>query len=741
MGETVDVKAILVELIVGTALVLNAAEPAPKEWDTYADTWVATDALGRSLPTCQEAGQPRAGKSVGMFYFLWHGEHGQQGPFDISRILAEYPGAPSVSNSPPWGPKFAMHHWGEPIFGYYLSDDEAVIRKHAQMLADAGVDVVIFDVTNGWTYPKSYQALMRAFAEVRACGGRTPQIAFLCPFRNPPPESMRSKVVQRLWEDVYKPGLHPELWFRWQGKPLLLTNPDSLRGDREGVMTHTVPVALEPGHTLGQRFRVGRPLLAAEGCFPTWGTTNAALTLALRRDGPGGECLARRRFEDVADNGTLGLTFDPPLPAGTYYLEASGPQGKVGWWGNRKNTYTNGEAFADGKPAPGDREFTATLPNGALAEIRAFFTFRDPEPNYFKGPSRPDQWSWLEVYPQHVFKNARGEKEMMAVGVAQNAVGRRLGAMSEPGSMGRSYHGGATDRTPGAVDRGLNFAEQWGRAWQEDPQFVFVTGWNEWIASRFLAFCGVRGPAVFPDEYDQEHSRDIEPMKGGHGDCYFYQLVSAVRRFKGVRPIPPVRSRPVRIDGRFEEWREVEPEFRDDIGDPVSRDHAGWGKAGRYVNRTGRNDIVASKVSADGANVCFYVRTREPLSPCSDPNWMLLYIDTDQNPTNGWLGYDVVVNRTGARAQSTALEKHQGGGYRWGAPVGVECRAAGNEMELAIPLDALGLGRLPPALDFKWADNIQQTGKWSDFTLNGDAAPNDRFNYRARLMGESDVGH
>ena len=42
---------------------------------------------------------------------------------------------------------------------------------------------------------------------------------------------------------------------------------------------------------------------------------------------------------------------------------------------------------------------------------------------------------------------------------------------------------------------------------------------------------------------------------------------------------------------------------------------------------------------------------------------------------------------------------------------------------------------LPAAIDFKWADNIRQTGEASDFTLNGDAAPNDRFNYRAELIG------
>ena len=43
----------------------------------------------------------------------------------------------------------------------------------------------------------------------------------------------------------------------------------------------------------------------------------------------------------------------------------------------------------------------------------------------------------------------------------------------------------------------------------------------------------------------------------------------------------------------------------------------------------------------------------------------------------------------------------------------------------------LGLTNWDATLDFKWADNIQQTGEASDFTLNGDAAPNDRFNYRA----------
>lgn len=220
-------------------------------------------------------------------------------------------------------------------------------------------------------------------------------------------------------------------------------------------------------------------------------------------------------------------------------------------------------------------------------------------------------------------------------------------------------------------------------------------------------------------------------MKGGHGDDYYYQLIANVRRFKGARPIPPVRSRPIKIDGQFDDWRDVSPEFRDDIGDPVVRDYKGWGNAGRYVNRTGRNDIVAAKISMDESNVCFYVRAQQPLTPCADPNWMMLFINADQNSTNGWLGYDFVVNRTGVNSQSTTLEKHSGHGWNWGSPEKVEYRTSGNELELVIPRAKLGLGRVPMTLEFKWADNIQQTGDWSDFTVNGDAAPNDRFNYRA----------
>ena len=690
--------------------------------DTFPDTWVATDALGRKLPTAAEVGPPRADRTVGIFYFLWHGAHIQGGPYDVTRILTQDPDAMRKPDSPLWGPLHAPHHWGESLFGYYLTDDAGVLRKHAQMLSDAGVDVVIFDVTNQLTYPEWYRALLRVWGEMRAAGNRTPQVAFLTPFWDPP------KVVRELWRDLYGPGLSNDLWFRWEGKPLILADPDLIDAREEHAKQNTSP-EIQPGHTLGQRFASEKPFRAVGGRFPTYLATNSAITLKLIREGEANAPLATRRFTKVTDNAWLSLQLETPQLSGTYVLEASEPVGKIGWWSHTEDVQPHGQALADGQPLTGDRTLRLVVVDEEAARIHEFFTFRKPQPNYFQGPTKPDMWSWLEVYPQHVFRNSRGEKEQMSVGVAQNAVNGRLGSMSEPGAHGRSFHNGATDTRPDAILHGFNVTEQWERALREDLRFIFVTGWNEWIAGRFTEFNGIKLPVMFVDQFDQEHSRDIEPMKGGHGDNYYYQFAGYVRRFKGARPLPPVKPRPIRIDGKFDDWRSVEPEFRDTIGDPARRQHRGWDAKVTYTNDTGRNDIVAAKVSLDKRRVYFYVRTREPLTQPSGTNWMLLFLDTDANAQTGWLGYDFVVNRTAPGS----LDQYAGDGFRWTEAGRAELRYAGNELELSLPWSALGLKSLPARIDFKWADNCVVAGDWTDFTLNGDAAPNDRFNYRVQM--------
>jgi hypothetical protein len=259
-----------------------------------------------------------------------------------------------------------------------------------------------------------------------------------------------------------------------------------------------------------------------------------------------------------------------------------------------------------------------------------------------------------------------------------------------------------------------------------------VTGWNEWIAGRFTR---PGNPVVFVDQFSEEFSRDIEPMKGGHADNYYYQLVANVRRFKGSPPIPKA-SAPKTIDlqSGFKQWKDVSPEFVDDAGDTAPRDHAGVAGL-HYADHSGRNDLVGMKVARDEKNIYFYARTRDPIAAHTDPNWMWLLVDADGDAHTGWEGFDFIVNRTIENDHATWLEKNVGG-WKWEKVAKIDYRVVGNEIQLAIPRDLMGIaeGGTKVSLNFKWADDIQHPGEIMDFYVSGDVAPEGRFMYR--YMGE-----
>lgn len=551
--------------------------------------WPATDGLGRSLPTPEQAGPPRADRFVGIFYFLWHTDTHKNprgdGPYDIAKILREDPLAIQKPDSPLWGGIGVSHYWGEPLYGYYRATDPWVIRRHALLLAEAGIDTLIFDTTNAETYPGSYRALCEVFRQLRQAGGRTPQIAFMV-------NTKAGDTATRLYHDLYQPQLYPELWFRWRGKPLLICDPAEAQ--------------------------------------PEW-----------------------REFFTLR---------------------------RAHW------------------------PFTMT--NTAMA------------------------WHWEATYPQpYGYAEDPTVPEQVNVSVAQNLrqSDGKVTNMSAGDARGRSFHQGRRETAPGAVDQGYNFQEQWTRALDLQAPFVMVTGWNEWIAGRWGQ---PKGPLVFVDQFDEECSRDIEPMKGGHGDNYYYQLVANVRRFKGVAPLPAASGpKRIRLTGSFEQWREVGPEYPDAVGETVAR---GWaGVAGTsYTNQSGRNDLVVAKVARDKDQVYFYVQTRQALSALSS-NWMWLLIDSDQNPATGWAGYDYIVNRVIDSEGYAWLEQNQGG-WNWERVQRVEYRVEGNQLQLAIPRAALHLpkGKAKVGLDFKWADNLQDPGNIMDFYGSGDVAPEGRFNFR-----------
>ena len=191
---------------------------------TYGDmpeTWVATDGLGRTLPTADEFPLKQDGRdrTVGIFYITWHTQNlhnGGEYRADVSKVLAADPEARRQWDNPQWtGPSY---HWGEPEYGYFLSQDRYVIRHDISMLADAGVDVLIMDVTNAVLYIDEWEKLFTEMQRMKAEGNKVPKFCFWAFNGNV------ITVVKNLYEKYYKTPRYQDLWFYWDGKPLLLYN-------------------------------------------------------------------------------------------------------------------------------------------------------------------------------------------------------------------------------------------------------------------------------------------------------------------------------------------------------------------------------------------------------------------------------------------------------------------------------------------------------------------------------------
>ncbi|MBA3706924.1 MAG: T9SS type A sorting domain-containing protein, partial [Bacteroidetes bacterium] len=351
--------------------------------------------------------------------------------------------------------------------------------------------------------------------------------------------------------------------------------------------------------------------------------------------------------------------------------------------------------------------------------------------------TKPNSWQWLDTYPQNCGWSVKStDHEQIAVSVAQHPTSNR----------GDSYSGGVEPPhnqygITANTGQGLQFAEQWKRVFEltPTPTIVMVTQWNEWMAQRFVIGAGktqtflgqtlTAGQTFFVDVYNQEYNRDIEPMKNGHTDNKYYQLVDNVRKYKGM-PAPQASSasKTISIDGVFSEWTTVTPVFTDPRGDTYHRNEAGYESGTTYVNATGRNDITESRAAVDASNVYFYVKTTGNITPNTDPNWMLLFIDADKNRSTGWAGFDYVVNTSVVNTTTTTLKKWNATTTSWDFVANINYRYAQNQLELTIPRNFVGFTKSNVGFHFQWADNTQTISQ-AAFFINGDVAPDRRFRY------------
>lgn len=575
-------------------------------------TWTAVDGLGRTLPDYSDVGGKKD-KKVGIFYWTWHYNFSSNKPVSVQSVLDEYPEALNDYNHKIWtSNKVGAYFWNEPLWGFYDEMDSYVLRKHAELLADAGVDFVLFDCTNGsYTWEPAYMNLLKVWSEARADGIKTPQIGFMLNFGL---EENTLDAVEQVYKKIYQKGLYQDLWFYWEGKPLIMAY----------------------NHWLD---------------------------------------------EDVI----------------------------------------------------------------LQAELKNFFTWRAGIASYFDDDKSDDYWGWLHKYPQALYKNADGTVEMTTVGVAQNADYEKLtcSAMNGPHNAGRSfswnrdysysytYRGNTITCKTGMENSklyGINFQEQWDFAIAQDPEIIFVTGWNEWIAGRNKEWGGV--PNGFPDQCNDENSRDCEPSKGELKDYYYYQLAANIRRFKGVSVYQgQPSSKTIDIRGDASQWNDPNiVVYNHYTHNTYKRDDDGWGTY-HYTNDGIRNDIKTARVSYDKDNLYFYVETLEDITPSTDENWMRLLLDTQAATADSkdWEEFEYILNRVSPESDGLVLEKSTGG-WNWKQVGKVDYSLSGKILQVVIPRSMVGLDSVSKLeFNFKWCDYNLSDGDIMTLYTDGDAAPGGRF--------------
>ena len=658
-------KALFAFLLFGLGFANMARAQESTYRDLYPDTWVATDALGRTMPDFAAVGPVKKDQRrvVGIFYITWHTDAlgAGKGPYgaDVTKVLAGDPKARLDAKHPSWTQP--MYHWGEPEVGYFLSKDEYVIRKDMSMLADAGVDVLVMDVTNAVCYWEEWDVLFSVMRKMRAEGNRAPQFCFWA-FNGP-----AITVVQDLYDRIYKTEKYKDLWFYWDGKPLLLYN-DTPHVDSQQIGRIEHP---NPHHD---------PAAKTDTNHPHYG--NPDYTEAFYRD----------YTKEVKAFFTL----------------------RGMWWGSYE---------WEGKRYVG-------------TEDRWSF-------GYELGDGRVQSMPSDELLSLHV-----GKREEAAVTPAQHPsslIGKswsrkhgepELNEYDLPVPTEVPWLGKTVEHPEGY---GIYFQERWDETIKANPQFLYINDWNEWTAGKYHPDAGSTFPFMrrdstyrFIDQYNAEFNRAIAPMKDGYTDNYYMQMAQNLRRYKGVRPIPELAGlQEMPIDGDFADWSKVAVEYRDTIGDTVHRECAGYGGL-HYKNDSGRNDIVACKVAVGKDLVYFHAETNEPLTPRSGDNWMLLLIDADKNSDTGWYGYDFLVNKKVVDDKTTTLMRYdpKSPDNPWVEPTPLSYRYAGKTLVVAVPRKLLGLNGEARTFDFKWSDHPADLKDPISLCLNGDTAPNRRFNYR-----------
>ena len=375
------------------------------------------------------------------------------------------------------------------------------------------------------------------------------------------------------------------------------------------------------------------------------------------------------------------------------------------------------------KKATGDNSYK---PDKLSDEILDFFSFKRPEwPSEYT--TYKDSLPWIEwQYPAPV--HGKTDSVINVAVAAHPALPMSTSLTRGALNFGRGYSVTEQKNISEDAEKGTYFQSCWDVAIKEDPDMVFVTGWNEWVAGKFE----YDGEYALVDQCNDEFSRDAEMMRGGYEDNFYMQLCKNIKAYKSAplentRVKSPEISIPMIEDTT--EWNKVRSVFKSVGTDNSPRASIGAIPSLKYTQPAARNNIYEIRVTESETHLFFYIKTDDVIAGReeNDTGWMNIFIGVGELADKGWCGYEYVINRGAANGRTT-VDKLNADFTAENVGEGVYFMS-GNILQVKIPKALLGIEGNTD-IYFKVADGIEHPEDIADYYVSGRALPMGRLSFR-----------
>ncbi len=191
----------------------------------------------------------------GIFYSTWHCIAANASPVrDLTLVRAGQQG---------WGGFGVFHYWGRPAPGYYCpSANDGVLRQHAELLRDAGIDFAFLDATNhAYVDARSHDTpgmILAPLDRLLAVWSTVPGAPRLVPWV-PVMGATASATTYTVDAMLARLAAYPGMQFVYQGKPLVLVTENE-----------QYPVNATREAALAQSYTVRRMWAMFGDAGPTW---------------------------------------------------------------------------------------------------------------------------------------------------------------------------------------------------------------------------------------------------------------------------------------------------------------------------------------------------------------------------------------------------------------------------------------------------------------------------------------